>query len=76
MVGHDMTSRCTHLKARLHEANPIEQLRSSPLTRGFADEVLSVGCNPHIHRFATLWGEIRLLDALYLHKNNNYEKSP
>lgn len=30
----DMTSRCTHLKARLHEANLIEQLRSSCANAG------------------------------------------
>lgn len=28
--GRDMTSRCTHLKARLHEANLIEQLTQLP----------------------------------------------
>ncbi len=32
--GRDMTSRCTHLKARLHEANTIEQLRSSRANAG------------------------------------------
>lgn len=29
-----MTSRYTHLKALLHEANPIEQLRSSRANAG------------------------------------------
>ena len=32
--GRDMTSRCTHPKARLHEANTIEQLRSSRANAG------------------------------------------
>ena len=42
-----MTSRYTHLKARLHEANPIEQLRSS---RANAHPTCSH--MPHIYTYA------------------------